>query len=168
MKIKVLKPSYIVVSAVFIPFDIWILVICWTWTPLVSVLEFRILLWFLSVAFLLSTVKFIYDSIFGCYSHTLVMDEQGITYFKRKQSWFLRWEDINYIQIVPNRYGRMNKSAMICFNGGDLMLDSKIRGVKDFSETIFGVQFRDSIITEIRKHTDLPIQGIYQVTGKSI
>ncbi len=168
MKVKVLKRSYIVVSAAFTVFDIWILEICWTWTPLSSVYEFKILLWFLSVAFIVSTVIFIYNSIFGYYSHSFVMDKEGVTYNKRNQSWFLRWEDINYIQIVPNPYGRMNKSALICFNGGDLTLDSKIRRVKDFNETIFGVQFRDSIITEIRKYTDMPIQGIYQVTGKDI
>jgi hypothetical protein len=112
-------------------------------------------------------VKYIWDQIFGIYSHVFLIDEEGVAYQKRKATYRLSWGEIRDIYIYPNAYGRLNKSSMVCFIVGPEH-PLRLQGVKQFDERFFGVQYRDKIIQEIRKYWDGPIQGIYQVNGKSI
>lgn len=112
-------------------------------------------------------IKYIWDQIFGIYSHVVIIDEKGLEYHKRKEIYRLPWNEIRDIYIYPNTYGRLNKSSIVCFitDGQHPLI---LKGVKQFHERFFGVQYREKVILEIRKYWSKPIQGIYQVAGKSM
>lgn len=168
MKVKVFKQFNIYISALFTIIDIGLFYFIVIYLRGFQNAIFYIILSLLSILFCYSTIRFIIKVFTGCYTHLFIINQYGVEYIIRKESFKLKWEDISYIHIIPNKYGRMNKSSFICFNSGAIEIEREISGVKDFNNTFFGVQYRDIIVEQIRKYTDMPIQGIYQVLGKDI
>ncbi len=127
----------------------------------------RVIIYSGLVLFLIALIKYVWDIVYGIYSFTFYINEEGVEFRKRKEIYHLSWDEVHSIFIYPNRYGRLNKSSMICFIGSD-KYPLRLRDVRQFNETFIGVQFREKIIHEIRKYWDQPIQGIYQIVGKTM
>ncbi len=105
----------------------------------------------------------VWSRIWGASSMRFRIDHTGVTYIKRKTSYYMKWEDVQYIILYPDAYGRITKNCYICF------FSDKTRPTltkKGFKEDAFGVQWRKGLEEIIREYTDKPILGIASFQGR--
>lgn len=97
------------------------------------------------------------------WSIKLIMDKHCVANKKHKQVYYLRWEEIEYIQVVPNFRGS-RKTYIIGFSRTPLIgafVEDFHKGIKQKNPTFIGVQYRKNIIKKTQKYWDRPISGIY-------
>lgn len=117
--------------------------------------------------FIVLDIQFIWQLFFGRYSYAVRISSKGIQYKKRKDTYFIAWEDVDKILAMPNRYGIYNKSATICFlrRGADPHIVTS--DMKRFGPNFFGVQYRYRVVAVIRQYWSGRIWNIERVCDKS-
>lgn len=78
----------------------------------------------------------------------LIMNKHGVANKKHKQVYYLRWEEIEYIQVVPNFRGS-RKTYIIGFSRTPLIggfVEDFHKGIKQKKPAFIGVQYRKNII----------------------
>ena len=118
---------------------------------------------FMFVLFAYSILMPVWSKIWGASSMRFRIDHTGVTYIKRKTSYYMKWDDVQYIILYPDAYGRITKNCYICF------FSDKTRPTltkKGFKEGAFGVQWRKGLEEIIREYTDKPILGIASFQGR--
>lgn len=106
----------------------------------------------------------IYSWFFDIWSIKFIMNKHGVANKKHKQVYYLRWDEIEYIQVVRNNRSASRKTHMIGFSRTSIngaFLEDFHKGIKQNNPTFIGVQYRKSIIKKIQKYWDRPIGGIY-------
>ena len=114
--------------------------------------------WFLLVStggILLSPV---WITKYGFPSLRFAIDEDGVSYITRKCTFHLKWDEIPYIILYPDRYGRFTKNCFICFVADEV--SPLISSREQFNASAFGVQYRKWLPEYIGKYCDKPIQGL--------
>ncbi len=131
-------------------------------------LEFGLLLIVFSLILIFCILAIAKLLFFGVYSSRFYIDEEGVKFFKRKEIFSMKWEDINFVGLTSYT-GFINKNSSIYFDGRPLE-DNIYRGkdltMHKYNDQYFGVQYRKKIVREIKKYWNKPIQGIYQIEGK--
>lgn len=101
----------------------------------------------------------------GTFSYRFYIDDKGVKFIKRNQTFELKWEDIKTIDLKNNnKPGSISKYSFISFNCRENNHTQDL-DVKHYNEKYFGVQYRKRIADEIKKYWDEPIQGINIVEG---
>lgn len=103
-----------------------------------------------------------YNANTSAIADKLTISREGVEYQKRGCRHFLTWDEINFISIDGSIYRRV-----IYFNGGEFEQQFSVKRFRDFHATYFGAVLRLRMIEEIQKYWDKPIEGIYQVIGRS-
>jgi hypothetical protein len=120
--------------------------------------------WFLLVStggILLSPV---WITKYGFPSLRFTIDEDGVSYIMRKCTYHLNWDEIRYVILYPDRYGRFTKNCFICFVADEF--PPIISGREQFSDRVFGVQYRKGLPEYIGRYCDKPIQGLEYLQRK--
>jgi hypothetical protein len=95
---------------------------------------------------------------YGFPSLKFTVDEQGVSYIMRKQTYRLDWDEVRHVILYPDRYGRLTKNCFICFVADET--PPLINSREQFNERVFGVQYRKGLPEYISKYCDKPIQGL--------
>lgn len=119
---------------------------------------------FVLFIFLVFILMPIWNRMWGSASMRFRIDQTGVTYIKRKTSYHMEWEDMQYIILYPDRYGRITKNCFICFVAAER--PPLFNGYKDFNVEFIGVQWRKGLEETIREYTNKPIQGIEYLPGR--
>lgn len=101
---------------------------------------------------------------FKIFSIKFFMSKDGVANKKRKHVYYLRWEEIEHVQVLLNF--RKRKASIIAFSRTPMIgafSDDFQNQFKSNNPTFIGVQYRKGIVKEIQKHWDKPIRGLYQV-----
>lgn len=109
------------------------------------------------------TFSLIYLWFFDVYSIKFFMSKDGVANKKHKQVYYLRWEEIEHVQVLRNF--RKRKASIIAFSRTPIIgaFSEKFQEqFKSNNPTFIGVQYRKGIVKEIQKHWDKPIRGLYQ------
>ena len=155
VKISITITIYLIIYLLVLPFFILIVAVG---VGRSSSLFEEISWWFLLVStggMLLSPV---WISRYGFPSLRFGIDEHGVSYIMRKCSYHLNWDEIRYVILYPDRYGRFTKNCFICFVADEF--PPLISGREQFSASVFGVQYRKGLTEYIGKYCDKPIQGL--------
>ena len=157
MKFTVIKKRFIAVCCIFI-----LIGLLWLYfgISIAETISNAILHALMPVA---CTTIFIYEVFWGSFSTRIRIGADGVRYIKRKEEYFLKWDDIKQIGLVSNIYARITSNSMVCFDGrGSSGFEFEMNGIKKYNQLYFGVQYREKVINEIKKYWDKPIIGTYQ------
>lgn len=131
-------------------------------------LEFGLLLIVFSLILIFCILTIAKLLFFGVYSSRFYIDEEGVKFFKRKEIFSIKWENINFVGLTSYT-GFINKNSSVYFDSRPL-IDNVYRGREpnyyQYSNEFFGVQYRKKVLKEVKKYWNGPIQGIYQIEGK--
>lgn len=126
-----------------------------------------IIRWFLIIfIFCIFILMPVWNGKWGFAAMRFKINEIGVAYIKRNTCYYLKWDEIEYIILYPDQYGRMTKNCLICFVADKV--PPMLNGYKDFNERAFGVQWRKGLEEIIREYTDKPIRGIEYLRGRKL
>ena len=168
MTMSVIRPSNIITTFCLnyfftIPFFIAMLV-TGNWGRDHSYIE-AIIRWFLIIfIFCIFILMPVWNGKWGFAAMRFKINENGVAYIKRNTFYYLKWDEVEYIILYPDQYGRMTKNCLICFVADKV--PPMLNGYKEFNERAFGVQWRKGLEETIREYTDKPIRGIEYLPGR--
>ena len=105
------------------------------------------------------------DILCGMASESFTINQTGVTYRKGKTKYYIPWEKVERIALSPDGNWRISEKSFILFmtEKGKELYPVRLR--KDFNEEIFGVQYRESLVEEISRYTNVQIAFISHLTN---
>ena len=130
------------------------------WGILYFELPYIILIFFVSVFVLI-----LYRVIF---SYAFYINDNGIEYIKRNKTYSMKWDSIKTIGLVKNQSPFIKRGSFVYFSTRDLGYNTNSLGYDQnlFDDNYFAIEYEKSIVKQIEKYWDKPIQGIFQVESK--
>ena len=80
----------------------------------------------------------------------------------------MKWDSIKTIGLVKNQSPFSKRGSFVYFSTRDLGNNTNSLGYDQnlFDDNYFAIEYEKSIVKQIEKYWDKPIQGIFQVEGK--
>ncbi len=95
-------------------------------------------------------LDYFWGGVLGWYDKHFIVDENGVTYYTRKDRFNLKWEEVRHIVLYPDRLGRFKEHCFVCFIATD-DIPGNLSQWRNFDKAAFGIQYRPALVAAIER-----------------